>query len=116
MNASTPMLHLDLSPQTVPALLGDSAAALAPIKTAALAFVRKRVAPTGKIDRKLIDQEQHIVHGLAWVATYVETLREVANWAVKLQEEGLFGETESALSCLLFSSYLGDLKGGISMN
>ncbi|MFN9937741.1 MAG: acyl-CoA dehydrogenase family protein, partial [Hyphomonadaceae bacterium] len=46
----------------------------------------------------------------------VETLREVANWAVKLQEEGLFGETESALSCLLFSSYLGDLKGGISMN
>ncbi|MFY7761853.1 acyl-CoA dehydrogenase family protein [Aquidulcibacter sp.] len=116
MNASTPTLALDLSPQTVPALLGDSAAALSPIKTAALAFVRKRVAPTGKIDRKLIDQEQHIVHGLAWVATYVETLREVANWAVKLQEEGLFGETESALSCLLFSSYLGDLKGGISMN
>lgn len=116
MNASTPTLALDLSPQTVPALLAESAAALAPIKTAALAFVRKRVAPAGKIDRKLIDQEQHIVHGLAWIATYVETLREVANWAVKLQEEGLFGETESALSCLLFSSYLGDLKGGISMN
>lgn len=116
MNASTPTLALDLSPPTVPALLAESAAALAPIKTAALAFVRKRVAPAGKIDRKLIDQEQHIVHGLAWIATYVETLREVANWAVKLQEEGLFGETESALSCLLFSSYLGDLKGGISMN
>jgi len=116
MNASTPTLHLDLSPQTVPALLGESAAALAPIKAAALAFVRKRVAPTGKIDRKLIDQEQHIVHGLAWIATYVETLREVANWAVRLQDEGLFGETEAALSCLLFSSYLGDLKGGIAMN
>ncbi len=116
MNASTPTLALDLSPKTVPALLGESAAALTPIKTAALAFVRKRVAPAGKIDRKLIDQEQHIVHGLAWIATYVETLREVANWAVKLQEEGLFGETEAALSCLLFSSYLGDLKGGISMN
>jgi (2S)-methylsuccinyl-CoA dehydrogenase len=97
-------------------LLGESAAALAPIKAAALAFVRKRVAPTGKIDRKLIDQEQHIVHGLAWIATYVETLREVANWAVRLQDEGLFGETEAALSCLLFSSYLGDLKGGIAMN
>ncbi len=116
MNASIPTLHLDLSPQTVPALLGESAAALVPIKTAALAFVRKRVAPAGKIDRKLIDQEQHIVHGLAWIATYIETLREVANWAVKLQDEGLFGETEAALSCLLFSSYLGDLKGGISMN
>jgi (2S)-methylsuccinyl-CoA dehydrogenase len=97
-------------------LLGESAAALTPIKAAALAFVRKRVAPTGKIDRKLIDQEQHIVHGLAWIATYVETLREVANWAVRLQDEGLFGETEAALSCLLFSSYLGDLKGGIAMN
>ena len=116
MNASTPTLHLDLSPQTVPALLGESAAALAPIKVAALAFVRKRVAPAGKIDRKLIDQEQHIVHGLAWIATYVETLREVANWALKLQDEGLFGETETALSCLLFANYLGDLKGGIAMN
>lgn len=116
MNASTSTLHLDLSPQTVPALLGESAAALTPIKAAALAFVRKRVAPTGKIDRKLIDQEQHIVHGLAWIATYVETLREVANWAVRLQDDGLFGETEAALSCLLFSSYLGDLKGGIAMN
>ena len=116
MNAAMPTLALDLSPQTVPALLAESAAALAPIKTAALAFVRKRVAPAGKIDRKLIDQEQHIVHGLAWIATYVETLREVANWALKLQDEGLFGETESALSCLLFASYLGDLKGGISMN
>ncbi len=116
MNASTPTIHLDLSPQTVPALLGESAAALAPIKVAALAFVRKRVAPAGKIDRKLIDQEQHIVHGLAWIATYVETLREVANWALKLQDEGLFGETETALSCLLFANYLGDLKGGIAMN
>ena len=109
MNASTPTLHLDLSPLTVPALLAESAAALTPIKVAALAFVRKRVAPAGKIDRKLIDQEQHIVHGLAWVATYVETLREVANWALRLQDEGLFGETESSLSCLLFANYLGDL-------
>jgi (2S)-methylsuccinyl-CoA dehydrogenase len=116
MNASTPTLHLDLSPLTVPALLGESAAALAPIKVAALAFVRKRVAPAGKIDRELIDQEQHIVHGLAWVATYVETLREVSNWALRLQDEGLFGETESSLSCLLFANYLGDLKGGIAMN
>ena len=116
MNASTPTLQLDLSHLTVPALLGESAAALAPIKVAALAFVRKRVAPAGKIDRKLIDQEQHIVHGLAWIATYVETLREVANWALRLQDEGLFGETESSLSCLLFANYLADLKGGIAMN
>lgn len=116
MNAALPNLALDLSPQTVPALLGECAAALAPIKTAALAFVRKRVAPTGKIDRKLIDQEQHIVHGLAWIATYLETMREVANWAQKLHDEGQFGDTECALSCLLFSSYLGDLKGGIAMN
>ncbi|GBF59421.1 (2S)-methylsuccinyl-CoA dehydrogenase [Candidatus Phycosocius bacilliformis] len=116
MNAATPKLHLELSPVTVPALLAEAANALEPIKAAALAFVRARVAPAGKIDRKLIDVEQHIVHGLAWVTTYVETLREVANWAQALQSNNQFGQTESALSCLLFAHYLGDLKGGIAMN
>jgi (2S)-methylsuccinyl-CoA dehydrogenase len=64
----------------------------------------------------LIDDEQHIVHGLAWYATYAETLREVASWAQALADNGQFGDTETALSTLLFAEYLNDLKGGIAMN
>ena len=43
------------------------------------AAVAARVAPGGKVDRKLIDVEQRATHGLAWVLTYAETLKETAN-------------------------------------
>jgi (2S)-methylsuccinyl-CoA dehydrogenase len=116
MNAAVPSLNLELSTSTLPGLFGEVAAALPTIKQAALDAVRARVSVSGKIDRKLIDDEQHIVHGLAWYATYIETLREVANWADALANTGQFGETEASLSTLLFADYLNDLRGGIAMN
>jgi (2S)-methylsuccinyl-CoA dehydrogenase len=116
MNATVQKLILELAPATLPALFGDVAQAIEPIKAAALATVRARVMVAGKVDRVLIDSEQHVVHGLAWIATYCETLREVANWAQALSDSGQFGETEATLSTLLFADYLADLKGGIAMN
>ena len=37
--------------------------------------------PGGKINARLLDTEQHAAHGLAWLATYAATLRELANFA-----------------------------------
>jgi (2S)-methylsuccinyl-CoA dehydrogenase len=116
MNIAVQTLELDLSARGLPAILTAAADALPAIKAAALEAVRDRVSLNGKIDRKLIDDNQHIVHGLAWYATYIETLREVANWAENLSQAGRFGDTEAALATLLFADYLGDLKGGIAMN
>ena len=116
MNAAVQSLSLDLSAANLPQLFSEIALMLPPIKEAALAAVRERVSVAGKIDRTLIDDAQHVVHGLAWYATYVETLREVANWAQALADAGLFGETEAALSTLLFADYIHDLRGGIAMN
>jgi (2S)-methylsuccinyl-CoA dehydrogenase len=116
MNAPVQSLNLELSPTTLPHLFGEAVAALPAIKAAAMETVREHVVMGGKIDRNLIDTHQHIVHGLAWYATYIETLREVANWAQALAANGQFGETECTLSTLLFAEYLADLKGGIAMN
>ena len=58
--------------------LDGVANAAASYAAAARSAVKARVAPGGKIDRAAVDREQHVVHGLAWVATYAETLREVA--------------------------------------
>jgi (2S)-methylsuccinyl-CoA dehydrogenase len=77
--------------------------------------VAARVAPGGKVDRKLIDVEQRATHGLAWVLTYVETLKETANWADRIDAEGRFGETEQLLSQILFGEYLFQLGGGLPM-
>ena len=116
MNAAVQSLSLELSTATLPSLLAEVATALPPIKQAAIEAVRDCVTISGKIERKLIDDQQHVVHGLAWYVTYVETLREVANWAQALSSTGQFGETEAALSTLLFADYLADLRGGIAMN
>ena len=115
MNAPVRSLTPDLSPQAVPVVLTDAAAALEPVLAAAVAAARARVAPAGKVDRKLIDAEQHVVHGLAWLATYVETLRETAAWAQSLATEGRFGPVEAGLATLLFAESLADIEGGIPM-
>src|SRR6218665_1021862 len=64
--------------------------------------VAATVAPGGKVDRKKIDEEQRSTHGLAWVLTYVETLKETANWADRIAEEGKFGDIEQLLTQILF--------------
>ena len=82
----------------------------------AKASMKQRLAPGGKPDRKALDLHQHAAHGLSWVITYVETLRETAHWAERMQAEGKFGEIEQLLSQILFAEYCAQLVGGIPMN
>jgi (2S)-methylsuccinyl-CoA dehydrogenase len=81
----------------------------------ARAVVAALVAPHGKVDRAAIDREQHLVHGLAWVATYGEVLRQVAAWARRLEEANAFGEVERLLAQLLAAEYTAQLAGGLPM-
>lgn len=77
--------------------------------------VRRLVCPGGKIDRAALDANQHVVHGLAWIATYAETLREVRDWACALHEQNKFGEVEQLLSWMLAAEYAAQLAGGVPM-
>ena len=70
----------------------------------------------GVIDSRRLDKFQHAVHGLAWVATYVEALRQVLRWAETLDEDGRFRETERLILECAFSEYLSQLAGGIAMS
>lgn len=85
-------------------------------KTALNTTVSAILAPNGKIDRTLFAQHQHIAHGYAWIVTTIETLRETANWATRLEAEGKFGEIETLLTQILFSEYFAQLTTGISLN
>ncbi|MGE3143662.1 MAG: acyl-CoA dehydrogenase family protein, partial [Hyphomonadaceae bacterium] len=84
-------------------------------QAAALSAVRALVAPAGKVDRKQIDGEQHLVHGLGWVATYAEALRQIAHWARKLDGEGKFGAVEQLLAEIVVAEYSAQLAGGVLM-
>ena len=72
--------------------------------------------PNGKPDRAAFERHQHRAHGLAWVATYLETLRQTAGWAERLEAEGQFGDVEALLAQVLFGEYCAQLVGGIPMN
>ncbi len=75
--------------------------------------VRERV---GAADAGALDACQHAVHGLAWVATYVEALRQMLRWADDLDSRGRLGETERLILGCAFSEYLAQLTGGIAMS
>ena len=55
----------------------------------ARAAVHARVDAAGGLDA-----EQAAGHGLAWLATYVEALRQMHGWASRLSAAGRFGEAE----------------------
>src|ERR1700722_1102926 len=78
--------------------------------------VAQRVRTRGKIDRALIDAEQHSAHGLAWYATYAELLRSIQEWAELLEHRGLLGEVEVCIAEVLVDEYLAQMLGGIAMS
>jgi (2S)-methylsuccinyl-CoA dehydrogenase len=100
-------------------LLALTAATLSPLDAMfgkAVASVREMVTSDGRVSPALIEAHQTAAHGLAWVATYVQSLHQMQKWAEKLQTEGHFGETEQLLHQIAFGEYLWQLYGGIPMN
>lgn len=97
-------------------LLRDAVTAMDAYKSALHKNVSAVLAPAGKIDRAAFSANQHLAHGYGWIVTYIETLRETANWASRLESEGKFGEIDALLAQILFSRYLADLVSGVPMN
>ncbi len=63
-----------------------------------------------------LDRQQAAAHGLAWLATYVEALRQMLAWARRLEEQRRFGEMEQLLLSAAFGEYLAQIFGGIAMS
>jgi (2S)-methylsuccinyl-CoA dehydrogenase len=82
----------------------------------AIAGLRAELAPAGKLDAAALDRAQHAAHGLAWLATYVEVIRQMTAYAGRMQEEGRFGELEALLVQTGLSEYCSQIVGGIPMS
>jgi (2S)-methylsuccinyl-CoA dehydrogenase len=78
--------------------------------------VADRVTIEGRMVGRVLDREQRAAHGLAWLATYVEALRQLAAYAQRLAEAGNFGETEELLVRIGAGEYLAQIMGGIPMS
>ncbi len=78
--------------------------------------VRARVTENGALNADLIEREQHACHGLAWLATYAEAIKQMAAYAERLSADGRFGEMEALLTQIGVGEYAAQVLGGIPMN
>ncbi len=112
----------DLTPEAsivLPDLLTLTGAAVAPVEAVldtARARVRALVEQNGRVSARLVEANQTAAHGLAWLATYTEALRQMHGWADRLNGEGKFGEVEQLLLQITFGEYLWQIYGGIPMS
>jgi (2S)-methylsuccinyl-CoA dehydrogenase len=101
---------------SLPQLAASAVAAADQIYARARHEVTGSVSRDGRPSGKLLEQNQAAAHGLAWLATYVETLRQLALYAERLEAAGQLGEIEALLVQILFGEYLNQIIGGIPMN
>jgi len=105
-----------LTPAELIPLLEAAAEAAGALNAQATEAVKARLAPGGKVDNAALEREEHVAHGLAWVSTYAEGIRQLADYAKRIQGEGRFGEMESLLSQIVAGEYLAQLAGGVTMS
>jgi (2S)-methylsuccinyl-CoA dehydrogenase len=98
------------------AMAQGATAAVEALLSDATAKVRERVSVDAQLVGRLFDREQRATHGLAWLATYVEAVRQLAAYAGRLQGSGRLGETEQLLIRIGIGEYLAQILGGIPMS
>ena len=82
----------------------------------AIRAVRARLAKDGQTMDRALDREQRATHALAWLATYVEAVRQLAAYAQRLRDVGRLGELEQLIVWLGIGEYLAQIQGGIPMS
>src|SRR5205807_1975143 len=90
---------------TLEALLADATLA-----------VRALVSPAGHVSSRMVDREQRATHGLAWLATYVEAVRQLAAYAERMRDAGRLGELETLAVRVGIGEYLAQAIGGIPIS
>jgi (2S)-methylsuccinyl-CoA dehydrogenase len=114
-DGTSPMIETPVFPDLL-TLTKDAVPAAESLLDRAKDVVRAQVSDGDQVSASLIETHQTAVHGLAWVATYVEALRQMQHWAEVLQADGKFGELEQLIHQITFGEYLWQLYGGIPMS
>jgi (2S)-methylsuccinyl-CoA dehydrogenase len=106
-------------PVLMPGLTAATRAALPAVEEVfarARSAVAALVTVDGRVSARLVETHQTAAHGLAWLATYAEALRQMQAWADRLEDDGRFGEIEGLILQIAFGEYLSQIAGGIPMS
>jgi len=111
--ADTPAFH---DGRELLALTGPAVEAADALLGAAREAIALRVKAQGRVSGRMLEAEQYAAHGLGWLATYVESLRQMHGWAERLSADGRLGEMECLILQIAFGEYLWQIHGGIPMS
>src|SRR5262249_46085634 len=96
----------DETPADLVEMAQDATAAIQALLADATLAVRARVSPSGHVSSRMLDREQRATHGLAWLATYAEAIRQLAAYAERMHEAGRLGELEALAARIGIGEYL----------
>jgi (2S)-methylsuccinyl-CoA dehydrogenase len=95
------------------ALVRTAAAAAEAVRADATYAVRGRIA---QLSDRAMDREQRATHGLAWLATYAESVRQLAAYAQRMDDAGRLGEIETLVVRIGVGEFLAQMIGGIPIS
>jgi (2S)-methylsuccinyl-CoA dehydrogenase len=78
--------------------------------------LRAEVTVDGRLSGPALEARQFQCHALAWLATYVEALRQLQAWSLRLTEANQFGPMEELILQIGFGEYLAQIAGGLPMS
>jgi len=96
--------------------LREAVAAVETLFDDARRAVANRVTIEGRPVSRIFDREQRATHGLAWLGTYLEAIRQLEAYSLRLAAAGNFGEIEELLVRIGAGEYLAQVIGGIPMS
>ena len=97
-------------------LAGSVAGAANALLAEAVASVRKKVLADGQLSSEMLEAEQAATHGLSWLATYVESIRQISAYVERLSADGRLGALEETLARIAIGEYAAQILGGIPMS
>ena len=109
----------DMPNAILPDLLDLTEAALPPVEALlaeAKTGLKTRVTHGGRVSGTALEEHQFAAHALSWLATYVESLRQMRGWAGRISEAGALGEMEALILQIGFGEYLAQIAGGMPMS
>ncbi len=101
---------------SLPASLVAAGHAAAGLVAKAREQVAARVRSDGRLSPARLSTDQHAVHGLAWLATYAESMRQLGAYAERLSGEGRFGPVEALTLRVAAGEYLAQIASAIPMS
>ena len=97
-------------------LTSKSVNALEILLSHAIDHVREYALVEGRVSSAKLDEHQFETHSLAWIATYIESLRQMHYWAEIAIKNDKFDEIEKLLLQISFGEYLSQIQSGIPMS